>query len=306
MKKSEFFDYDKYLTNKAGGAEEEAGFAGKGLIDARKLAKKAERKKNEHDAAEAIKTAFGSALSEDVSEMAELSEETSELPIKKKNSFKRKIYFTIGIIVSLLSVVGFVFTVGFVANLVGNFADNTKQKNDFAKFIYPVVITDPATFETTDQLASDTVIASAIWDIILYGDTGKYPSQFGNMTVPQLDVELHATNLFGSGLTFAHKTIGDAVLAFYYAPETKSYIVPISPRYFPYSPLVENIKRTDDSYSLVVAYVAPSPEWLMTNDKKTLAIDKYMEYVVKRAGNHYTLTSIKEAEGYNSPLTQEH
>ena len=265
---------------------------------------KQNKKKNEKIVpVESIINAFDSALDEDVAEIAEFSvtQNVDEIPAKKKPSFKRNLYFIIGIAVSFMSLIGFIFSVNFCVGIVKNFADNTTQKQDFARFIYPVVIVDTAAYKNNEQLSSDVVISAAIWDIILYGDTSKYPEEYGSMTVPQLDVENHATNLFGPGLTFDHKTLGDASLTFYYTPETKSYNIPVSPKYFPYSPLVESIKRNGDTYTLKVGYVSPSPAWLVTDKKMKPKPTKYMEYVVTKKNNDYTLKEINEIEGSYIP-----
>lgn len=247
------------------------------------------------EAVESLKNVIDDALDDENIQSEEIPDATLPEPIKKTRSLKRNAYFVIGAIVSVLSVIGFIFTVVWTAGFVKDIIDNTKQKEEFAQFIYPVVITDPASFEDNQQISSDVIISAAIWDIILYGDKSKYPNEFGNMTVPQVDVELHATNIFGKGLNFNHRTVGDASLSFYYSPENKSYIVPDSPKYFPYSPLVEEIKKSGDVYSLKVGYISPSPEWLMASKKSSEPeCDKYMEYVVKKTNNKYTLTAIKE------------
>lgn len=252
-------------------------------------------------AVENIKIAIDDALDEDTSDSVETIDSAIEGVPKKKNSFKRNMYFTIGVVVCFLSLIGFIFSVGYLANGINDIINNTKQKEQFAEFIYPVVINDPSAFEDNQHISSDVVISSAIWDIILYGNKDKYQTEYGNMTIPQVDVELHATNIFGKGLTFDHKTLGDAVLTFYYSPETKSYIVPVSPQFFPYSPLVEDIKKSGNTYTLKVGYVSPSPEWLLaTKKKKDVTCDKYMEYVITVENNDYTLTSINSIQSDNA------
>jgi hypothetical protein len=282
------FDYEKYLFSKN---------------------PKPAKEKKPGETMQSIKNAIGSALDEDVAEIAEASltkvtnaSEIEEAPSsKKKSSFKRSAYFFIGIVVSFLSLIGFISTVGFVSDAVSNITNNTKQKEEFAQLIYPAVIVDPPAFDKASQLSSETIIGAAIWDIILHEDTSKYPQEYGTMTIPQLDVELHATKLFGQGLSFEHKTIGDAALTFYYTEDSKSYNVPVSPKYFPYSPLIENITRNGDTYTLTVGYVSPSPEWLIQKGKgNKIKPDKYMEYILTKSGNSYILSSIKEPEGQNS------
>lgn len=310
LKKSEPFDYEKYLSSKATKREEASSSpensdtAGKAAGTKKPRDSKASKKKpDKTDVGNAIITALDEALDEDVAEIAEFSVTSSieQEPVPKKHTFRRSLYLVVGIIVSFMSVIGFISSVAFVANVIGGVADNTRQKEEFADIIYPLVIVDPAPYEQASQLASETVIGASIWDIILHGDVAKYPEEFGTMAIPQLDVEQHATSLFGSGLTFDHKTIGDAALSFYYTEETKSYNVPVSPTYFPYSPTVENIKRSGNVYTLRVGYISPSPAWLIKNKDQSIVPDKYMEYILTKAkGNGgYTVTSIKDLNDSN-------
>ncbi|MEG0614265.1 MAG: hypothetical protein RR540_00805 [Oscillospiraceae bacterium] len=251
------------------------------------------------DAIDSIREAFDNALDEDVSEIAEMSSASEVVTAddKPKFGFKRKLYFAVGIAMTIMSLIGFIFTIVFFAGIISDVANNTKQKSQFVEFIYPVVITDPASFESTAQLSSDTAISAAIWDIILYADKSKYPTEFGTITVPAVDVELHATKLFGKGIVFEHKNLGDAVLSFYYSPETKSYTIPVAPKFFSFSPKVEKISKSGDIYTLKVGYISPSPAWLSNDKAKEPEPDKYMEYVVKIAEDKYTITAINEIAG---------
>lgn len=272
----------------------------------RKRKKKKKEAKQELDEAmdsikQAIDEALDEALDEDISEIEEISVQEEVKAPPEKTSFRRNAYFAVGVIVSVMSVIGFIFSVNFVAGVVKNIADNTAQKNEFAQFVYPMVIIDPAPFDSASQLSSETVLTAAIWDIILYGDKDKYPQEYGVMTVPEIGVELHATNLLGTGLVFDHKNLGAAELTFYYDAENKSYNVPVSPSYFPYSPYVETIQRSGDNYTLKVGYVSPHPAWLGTNKDDTPQPDKYMEYIVHKNRNDCTLVAIKEIEGSYIP-----
>lgn len=306
MKKPEFFDYDEYVNGKKSDnlpTDSDPNLAVESVENTNNTAvlqNKKKKKRESPNAGESIRNAFDNALDEDVDEIAELASPANEiLSGRRAAGFKRRLYFVIGIVVSIMSLIGFIFTIIWFSGMVKNVADNTKQKEEFARFIYPVVIIDPAEFDSTASLNSDAIISAAIWDIILYGDTSKYPTTFGNMTVPELDVELHATNIFGNGLQFDHKTLGDAMLSFYYDAGTKSYTIPVSPKFFSYSPLVEEIEKNGNKYTLRVGYVSPSPAWMITDKNSTPLPEKYMNYVVEiNNSKDFTLISITENDEY--------
>lgn len=261
--------------------------------------KRRQDKPKESETIETIKHIIDDALDEDTEELAELvsDEPEAEIPVAAETGQgKKRLYMITGIIVILLALVGLYSTVIFSIDKIKDFADNTQQKNEFAKFIYPIVICDPAPFNQTVKLRSDTMITAAIWDIILYEDKSKYESDFDYIIVPELDVEQHATKLFGSGLSFTHESILGADIQFYYEEAIKSYRIPANPKYFTYSPYIEDISRVGESYTLTVGYVSPTPAWLTLTSDEAPEPEKYVEYVVSKRGNEYTLVAIQESD----------
>ncbi len=255
------------------------------------------KKKQDKESIDNIKRMFDEALDENREELSELTEAPAEpeMPVGNPEGFKRKLYMVFGVIVTLLAIVGLVSTIGFAVDKVKAFADNTQQKNEFAKYIYPVVICDPAPFNQAVKLRSDTMITAALWDIILYEDKSKYETEFDMIVVPVVDVEQHCAKLFGTGLSVEHQSVLGADIQFYYDETIKSYRVPSNPKYFTYSPYVEEITRVGERYTLLVGYVSPTPAWLTLNENDEPVSDKYMEYIVSKRGDELTLVAIQES-----------
>lgn len=259
-------------------------------------------KKQDKESIENIKKMFDEALDESKEDMAEFTEELAvpDEPDANPEGLKRKLYFLFGIVITLLAIVGLYSTVVFTAGKIRDFADNTQQKNEFAHFVYPIVICDPPPFNKTVKLRSETLITASIWDIILYEDKSKYEADFDMIIVPELDVEQHGTKLFGSGLSFEHQSIIGVDIQFYYDESIKSYRIPSNPKYFNYSPFIEDITRVGERYTLTVGYVSPTPAWLTLTSEEEPSPEKYMEYVVSKRGDEMTLVAIQE-----SPLKAE-
>ncbi len=257
--------------------------------------KKPEKKLDE--SIESIRRMFDDALGEQTEELAELTmaEPEPEMPDLGKGG-KRKGYLILGAMMMILAVIGLFSTVNFTVDKIKAFADNTQQKTEFARFIYPVVICDPAPFGQSVKLRSDTVITAAIWDIILYEDKSKYDSDFDMIIVPELDVEQHAAKLFGTGLSIKHQSILGADIQFYYNEDIKSYRIPANPKYFTYSPYIEDITRVGESYTITVGYISPTPAWLTLTGDETPKPEKYVNYIVQKRGDEYTLLGIQQSD----------
>ena len=259
-------------------------------------------KKKADDPFDELKIVFDSALDEDVSEIEEFSSEpeTTNEPIIRK-SFKRNSYLAIGVVVSVLALIGFVSSVLFVKGIAEGIANNTKQKEEFKSIVYPLVIIDSPEFDDINQLSPDSVINAAIWDILLHGDISKYEESYENITIPQADVELHATKLFGKNLTFKHRDVGDISLTFYYNSETKSYTVPVTPEFFSYSPVIRNVSKSGDTYDVAVGYLAPAPSCVEERDKELATLpEKYVIVKLKKEDNGYIVVSCKETDEYET------
>ncbi len=306
--KKDIFDYETYIKGEIGKVrkidrkpkpkptpkpqQKPAKFSS---LDLPEKQKKKQLEKEE--SIENIRRMFGEALDESKEELAEFADEqVVDMPETNPEGVRRKLYFLFGIVISVLAVIGLISTINFTADKIKAFADNTQQKTEFARFVYPIVICDPAPFNQTVKLRNDTMITAAIWDIILYEDKSKYEADFDMIIVPELDVEQHGTKLFGAGLSFEHQSILGADVQFYYDESIKSYRVPSNPKYFTYSPYIENISRVGERYTLTVGYVSPTPAWLTLTSEEEPEPEKYVEYVVSKRGDEMTLVSIQESD----------
>ena len=305
-KDKDIFDYDSYVKSNGKKKKKPRPQKSAKAPKAQKEPKPAkeptasEKKKPEKkldESIESIRKMFDDALDEQSEELAELTmaEPEPEMPDLGKGG-KRKGYLILGALMMILAVIGLISTVSFTVDKVKAFADNTQQKTEFARFIYPVVICDPAPFGQSVKLRSDTVITAAIWDIILYEDKSKYESDFDMIIVPELDVEQHAAKLFGTGLSIKHQSILGADVQFYYNEDIKSYRIPANPKYFTYSPYIEDITRVGESYTITVGYVSPTPAWLTLTGDETPKPEKYVNYIVQKRGDEYTLLGIQQSD----------
>lgn len=237
-----------------------------------------------------------SAFDEDISEISEISDvdegEDKQAAAARSNTF----HFLLGLFIMVMAVVGIISTISFGIAKIKNIADNTEQKNEFSKFIYPVVICDPPAFGNNTMLKNETLISAAVWDIILYENKDKYTKEFDYMIVPEIDIEQHASKLFGSGLNLKHTTIRGGDVSFYYDGTQNSYRIPENPKFFTYSPYIEKISRNGDSYTLTVGYVSPTPAWLTLTSDETPSPEKYVDYIIQKNGSKLTLTAITASE----------
>ena len=198
-----------------------------------------------------------------------------------------------------------VFLIGFaifgVISAIGNFREYSLNKQNrvaemeyLERLILPLTACDIPTFEDAQDLNSDVTIAAACWDIIL-SPSSAYSVENGSYTISYLEIESRINKLFGSGLSYAHATVGDQELLFKYDEETGMYTIPAAPRAIAYYPTIDSFEVIENGYTLTVSYHVPVSEWISI----TPSPDKTMIYTVKGNGPSYTISSVEV--GHISP-----
>ena len=236
-----------------------------------------------------------SALDENVEEIELLT----KLPVAdgvsvseaRKRRRRQILYFLIGVFFLFAAILGCIQIGKSIHQRFAGFANNDAQKRDFAEYLEPVAVMDIADFSSVSDLDPDQILSAAIWDFIIHGDMDKYERTMDIVTVPAIDIETYAARLFGEGLTFTHHSIGAGELRFYYNSDNKSYNIPAAPAYFSYTPVVEQISKDDDLYTLKVAYKEEVPSW--QKDENAAVTAKEMDFVVRELSEGYAICSAK-------------
>lgn len=201
----------------------------------------------------------------------------------------RKAFFAAGLIILILSVIGLVTAVKFSVNTVSDIVNRTSLKNEFAEFIYPLVLIDTPAFESTADAPASVIINSAIWRITLSGKTDKYENDGTNMYISEIDVESAAAAIFGYGIKIEHQTVSNGTDTFEYNASTKSYAVPVKLDKNTYWPKINSISNIGETFTLIVDYMPP----MMGVNMGNTTADKQMIFVVSRTASSMTVKSIQ-------------
>jgi len=202
----------------------------------------------------------------------------------------RKSFFVVGLIIILMAAVGLVSTVRFTMDTVKDIINQTSLKNEFAEFINPLVIIDAPAFDSTENIPPSVVISSAIWKILLSGNTDKYESDQTNMTISEIDVESAAAALFGYNVEVVHQTVNNGALSFEYNSSAKSYSVPVDADNNTYWPRVKELSSIGDTFTLVIEYMPPI---MGIGNEAIKDPGKEMVYTVSRNASSMTVKAIQ-------------
>lgn len=212
---------------------------------------------------------------------------------KHKNGF----FFGFAVFIIVMAIVGCVSTVRFVAEFTGSLLDNTSLKNEFAQFIFPVVVNDIAPFESVTEIPNSTKITCGIWNILINKDTSQYEKTGGGvLTIPEYDVTAACKEIFGTNASIEHQTAGTAENRFTYDEDNHVYVASKNTRYLTYSPTIVSMSESGGTYTLIVGYLPPSLASVAGISGMEASPEKYMEYTINRWDNKDTLMSVRFTE----------
>lgn len=180
----------------------------------------------------------------------------------EKRTFHRSA-LVLGAFTLLFALVGLITTVVWLVGLIGNAINNTWEKEALAEVVAPLVIIDVPAYESVNYLDEVEVIRAGVWQFLLdHPDTSGYQEDsFGNITVPQSDIEASIRRILGEHANIHHQSVEDSYLSIVYDQENQVYYLPTTPSVLPYSCEVLSISKNMDIYTLEVGYIPPGPFW---------------------------------------------
>lgn len=241
-----------------------------------------------------INELFGSSETEpDIeTDITDLGTEPEEDITIAPDPRKHKFFFGLAIFVVIMACIGVVSTVQFVSDGVHNIVENTSLKNEFARFLLPVVANDIAPFEKESEISNSAKVSCAIWNILVNKDPSKYRlTENENYNIPEYDVGVSCSEIFGSGATISHQSVGVSDTRFVYDETNHVYICPSSTRFLSYAPRIADMQENNGTYVLTVEYIPPS--MAIISDNTEVEAEKVMEYTINRWDKKNTLMAVR-------------
>jgi hypothetical protein len=210
-------------------------------------------------------TALEKILDEDPDELiAQRKEnvESSSADTAKDPNRKKLLYTILGVVMTAFAVIGIIATITKCVGLAKSFTSGEVKKDSFTQMVYPAAIMDIEPFSDPSQLTSEQIVTATIWSIIMDDSKiSKYDLTLDTVTIPDVDVEKYAVELFGENIPqFNHCTVGPIESRFYYSDG--AYNVKVKPITHTYSPEVKSIVKNGSEYTLTVDYIAELPQWM--------------------------------------------
>ncbi len=171
----------------------------------------------------------------------------------------------LGVLISVLSVIGVAALVFGGIHLVGRLTDTTALQEEVDYFLEPIKAYNPAPFEDINTAEEqDMFLYAAVYKVSMTeqvrmlreGDENtKYNvDNSGRIIVPADEVAASYASLFGADAPLTHRTIAnDAV---FYTAADETYCVPFDTLNTGYRGVIESFKKRGDTYTVRMAYVS--------------------------------------------------
>lgn len=205
----------------------------------------------------------------------------------------------LGLLVILLTLVGAVSVVYAGVRAIQKSQDDTALRDELYYFVQPLAQYNPSAFTDVNETKQDALLLAAIWrvteaeSIRLRQDSDAVSAyaldDLGRMLIPVSEIEASYLELFGSGSTIYHHTIGeegqsftvefDEAASVYHVPSmsTSMYVI-----------VLDTVKKKGDSYAVRVGYVLSTNIAIDNHGneiKPTSDMAEYFQvYTVQRVG----------------------
>lgn len=230
-------------------------------------------------------------LENDITELGDLPDDDVKTADPPK---KHRFFFGFAIFTVIMAIIGVISCVIVISGVIRGIVDNTSLKNEFQRFLLPVVANDIPAFSEANDLSDSAKIRCSVWNILINKDLSQYSvtTENSQYRIPEYDVDKSCKELFGSGVTINHRSINYGDLQFSYSADNHIYSCTRDLRYLNYAPKISEMTEQNGSYKLTVEYISPSLSMLSDEWDFEAISDKSMIYTVTRVDGQITLQSV--------------
>lgn len=221
------------------------------------------------------------------------------------NNKKQKWAFPVGLIVVLLAAIGFATVVVAGVRGIDTAIDKSRHYEEYEKFLTPVVLIDPDSFDDITKADMSQLMEISIWSL-LKNDVApdSFESNDSGLSIPKSAVEEEFVELFGTEVTPVHGTIEGYGIDFAYDNTSETYTVPLTGVTPIYTPDVVDISKTTDTVVLTVACLSGNA-WEQGENGEMVAPtpDKYIRITLRENEENLFISAIQNTTAPETATT---
>ena len=210
---------------------------------------------------------------------------------------------TLGLLITVLVLIGFITVLRAGVGLVANLFDDTAQKQEYEDKLEGLVLFDPMPFDGIENIDDLTLREAAVWGCIYniqetQGGFDGYNTDpdTEQLLIPSVDVDAYLAKLVGPSLRMTHKTFEMEDMTIEFDDTTQCYKIPVTGSVGSYRATVTKLFKKDGLLHVTVGYI---PNQTATDSILTTTSDtpvKYMDYLFSRQSGSWYLTGLTDSE----------
>lgn len=213
----------------------------------------------------------------------------------KQKKGARRWAFPLGLLITILSVVGIVTILVAGISATKKAVQKGKNFDEYNQLLVPVIMNDPDAFDDVTKAKPNQLLDIAIWSIIKAGlSPEEYEYSDRGILVPEADVTAVFHKLFGPEVEPEHASVEGYNYDFEYDAAKQVYVIPLTGVTPLYTPKVVSTEKKHNAVVITVAYLA-GDQWHQDDMGKMVEPEpeKYMRVTLRKVEDAYYISALQ-------------
>ena len=209
----------------------------------------------------------------------------------------------LGLLITILVLVGFVTVLRAGVGLVANLFDDTAQKQEYEDKLEGLVLFDPMPFDGIENIDDLTLREAAVWGCIYniqetQGGFDNYNTDpdTEQLLLPSVEVDAYLARLVGPSFKLTHRSFEMEDMTIEFDESSQCYKIPVTGTVGYYRAVVTKLFKRSGQLHVTVGYIPTSSTDDSIINQSSDTPTKYMDYLFERQRGSWYLTGLTESE----------
>ena len=209
----------------------------------------------------------------------------------------------LGLLITILVLVGFVTVLRAGGGLVANLFDDTAQKQEYEDKLEGLVLFDPMPFDGIENIDDLTLREAAVWGCIYniqetQGGFDNYNTDpdTEQLLLPSVEVDAYLARLVGPSFKLTHRSFEMEDMTIEFDESSQCYKIPVTGTVGYYRAVVTKLFKRSSQLHVTVGYIPTSSTDDSIINQSSDTPTKYMDYLFERQSGSWYLTGLTESE----------
>ena len=209
----------------------------------------------------------------------------------------------LGLLITILVLVGFVTVLRAGVGLVANLFDDTAQKQEYEDKLEGLVLFDPMPFDGIENIDDLTLREAAVWGCIYniqetQGGFDNYNTDpdTEQLLLPSVEVDAYLARLVGPSFKLTHRSFEMEDMTIEFDESSQCYKIPVTGTVGYYRATVVKLFKRSGQLHVTVGYIPTSSTDDSIINQSSDTPTKYMDYLFERQSGSWYLTGLTESE----------